>query len=72
MLVETMLSPIHFIVIYLAPSWDDAGYETAPEFFFLVAEYTYVLSFIAGLIVAVWLPIHMRRHVWSRIYESEI
>ena len=72
MLVEAMLTPIHMIAIYLAPSWDDAGYETAPEFFYLVAEYSYVLSFIAGLIVAVWLPIHMRRHVWPKVYPSEI
>ena len=67
-LVEAALSPIHMVAIFLAPSWEDAGYVTAPQFFSGVAEYTYVLSFIAGLIVAVWLPIHLRKNVWPRIY----
>ena len=68
MLVEAALSPIHMVAVYLAPSWEDAGYITAPQFFSGVAEHTYVLSFIAGLIAAIWLPIYLRKHVWARVY----
>ena len=68
MLVEAALSPIHMVAIYLAPSWEDAGYITAPQFFAGVAEYSYVISFISGVIVAIWLPIYLRKHVWEKIY----
>lgn len=72
MLVEAALTPFHMVATYLAPSWDDAGYVTAPQFFAGVAEYSYVLSMIAGVIVAVWLPIHMRKHVWAKIYPPVV
>lgn len=72
MLVEAALTPIHMVAIYLAPSWEDAGYVTAPQFFAGVAEYSYVLSFIAGVIVAAWLPIYLRKHVWAKIYPQGV
>ena len=70
MLVEAALTPLHMVAVYLAPSWEDAGYTTAPLFFAGIAKYSYVLSSIAGVMVAVWLPIHLRKQVWAKVYPS--
>lgn len=60
-LVAAALKPIQMIAI-LTP-WEDAG--------FAYLMFPYGLPFIAGLAVAIWLPIHLRKRVWSKIYSPD-
>ena len=62
--------PIGDIATYLAPGWHDAGYSAAPMLFSYASEYSGVLEILAGGVVAIWLPVYMRRSVWSKLYPS--
>ena len=72
MLAEAALTPIHMAAMFLAPSWQDAGYEDISRFSYVASEYSFVLSGLVGVVVAIWLPIHMRKSVWQKVYPSSI
>jgi hypothetical protein len=65
-----LLSPFDMVATFLAPMWEDQGYVAVPAFFALVAESAEIVSLVVGILVAVSVPIYLRRSLWSRIFPN--
>ncbi|MEO1018103.1 MAG: hypothetical protein AAFY56_10465 [Pseudomonadota bacterium] len=71
MLAEAALLPVHMVAMFLSPSWHSSGYESLANAFYVASEYSFVLSGVAGIIVAIWLPLHIRKTVWHKVYPTQ-
>ena len=67
-LTYVLLTPIELIAIYFAPNWQDQGWETIPKAIGIAAQAIDAVSLTVGVLVALAVPIHIRRNVWAKIY----
>ena len=65
-----LLTPFDMVATFLAPMWEDQGYIAVPAFFAFVAKNAEFVSIAIGILVAVSVPIYLRRKFWSRIASN--